>query len=282
MDTIVVAIDFSKSSVHALEYAINFANMVGADIHMVWVDNMSSEEVVFAQFSNEDRMEHKRNFEELCEKYKKKLKTGMLSFSLKKGKVHIELAKVARLKKADLIIAGTHGATGFEEYWIGSNAYRIVAYAPCPVITIRNDFNCCDKINAILFPIDSTIETKHKLPFTASIAKIFNATIHVLGLYSTTLKSVQKRIDNHVNQAIKYFEENGVQIEVEKFKPDNTTKSIINYASNISAELITIMTEQENTTAHIFLGPHAQQLISHSPIPILSLKSKEVIKQQIN
>lgn len=282
MKSIIVAIDFSKGSIHALEYAVDFANRVKADIHMVWVDNVSSDEVVYSSFSNEERLERKKSFEKLFQKYKQDLTHGKLSYSLRKGKVYLEIAKVARAKNADIIIAGTHGVTGFEAFWIGSNAYRIVAYAPCPVITTRSEYNSCKTLEAIVFPIDSTIETSQKLPFTASIARQFDATIYVLGIYSTVLKTVQRRIDNYCEQAIKYLEENQVKLKVEKHKPDNKTKYIIDFSKNMGADLIAIMTEQEDTTGHVFLGPHAEQLISHSPIPILSLKSKEVIQKHIN
>ncbi len=280
MKTIIVAIDFSKGSIHALEYAIRFANHVKSNIHLVWVDNITTDETVYSHFSNEDKLEHKKSFEKLFRKYRSKLSNGNLSYCMRRGKVHMEIAKVASQEDADLIIAGTHGVTGFEEYWIGSNAYRIVTSAPCPVITIRNDFDSDTLVSSIVFPIDSTVETRQKLPFTANIARIFNAAVHILGLYSTTLKSVQKRIDSYVDNAAKYFEENQVHYKVKKFKPDNITQSIIKYAEDNNAHLIAIMTEQEGTTGHVFLGPHAQQLINHSPIPILSLKSKEIIKLQ--
>ncbi len=37
------------------------------------------------------------------------------------------------------------------------------------------------------------------------------------------------------------------------------------------------MTEQETTTANIFLGPYAQQMVNHSPVPVLSMRAKELV-----
>lgn len=281
MKTIIVAIDFSKGSLHALDYAINLANKFEANVHMIWVDNITSDELVYNQFSNKDKLEHKRSFEKLFKNKSGNLKNNELAYSMRKGKVHIEIAKLASSLDADMIIAGTHGVTGFESYWIGSNAYRIVSYAPCPVITIRSDFECCDKIESVLFPVDSSVETKQKLSFTVSLAKKFNAKIILLGLYTTNLKSFQNRINKHIDAAQKYFQENSVNFEVEKHKPGNITRFIIDYADNNDIDLITIMTEQENTMDHVFLGPHAQQLICYSKKPVLSLKSKEVIKKHL-
>jgi nucleotide-binding universal stress UspA family protein len=45
----------------------------------------------------------------------------------------------------------------------------------------------------------------------------------------------------------------------------------------VDADLIAIMTEQETTTANIFLGPYAQQMVNHSPIPVLSMRAKELL-----
>jgi nucleotide-binding universal stress UspA family protein len=59
---------------------------------------------------------------------------------------------------------------------------------------------------------------------------------------------------------------------------DNVTKTTIEYSGNVKADLIAIMTEQETTTANLFLGPYAQQMVNHSPIPILSVRSKELAR----
>ncbi len=279
MKNIVVAIDFSKGSIHALNYAIDIANRAQADIHMIWVDSTSTSEIVYSHFTNEDRLEHKKNFQALTLEYAPSLKGGKLMHYLRKGKVHLEIAKLAAQRNADLIIAGTHGVTGFEEFWIGSNAYRIVTYAPCPVITLRQDFDFNKGISNIVFPVDSSIETKQKLPFTMDFARMYNASIHLLGLYGTSLKSVQKRIDTHLEHAANFLKENNVQYKEERTKPENITRFIREYALKVNAELITIMTEQENTTANVFLGPNAEQLISHSHIPILSLRPKSIVQE---
>jgi len=283
MKTILVAIDFLKGSLHALDYAINMANRFNADVQMIWVDNISSEELVYAHFSSKDKMEIKKNFEKLSKDKESKLTGGKLGLFMRKGKVHIEMAKLAQQLNADLIVAGTHGVTGFESYWIGSNAYRIVTYSPCPVITVRNDFTCCNEIRTILFPVDKSVETKQKLPFTVSLARLFNSTLIVLGLYSTNLKSVQNRIDKHIDSTVKCLTDNNVSYIIEKQKTNNITKSIIDYTDINSIDLVAIMTEQEDTMDHVFLGPHAEQLISHSKTPVLSLKSKAVIdKHNLN
>lgn len=184
MKEIIVAIDFSKGSLHALDYAIAFANTVKSNIMMVWVDNNLNQDFAFTSEVNEFREEASRNMEEILKAKKGRLKHGKLSYKLRKGKVYQEIANQAKYNDASLIIAGTHGVTGYEEFWIGSNAYRIVSYAPCPVITVRYDYQITGNgIKSIVLPIDSTLDTRQKVPFTVELAKLFGADIHILALY---------------------------------------------------------------------------------------------------
>ncbi|MCB2221098.1 MAG: universal stress protein [Bacteroidetes bacterium] len=278
MKQILVAIDFSRCSIHALEYAILLANRIKANITMVWVDNTQIDESVYLQSIESSRKEIVSNFEELISKYGSGLEKGEITYKIRKGKVHIEVANQAKYSDAMLVIAGTHGVTGFEEFWIGSNAYRIVTYAPCPVVTIRTGYEFNKEINKIVVPIDSTMETRQKLPFSAKIALYFDAEIHIVSLYSTSIKAVRYKVDNYSKQVKKYLEEENVKYTMATLDAENITNSTINYATENDADMIAIMTEQETTTANLFLGAYAQQMVNHSPVPVLSIHAKEYIR----
>jgi len=277
MKDIVVAIDFSKGSLHALDYAIEFANHVKSNVVMVWVDSHTNPDFAFTAEVNEFREEASKNLEEILKVNKSRLKPGKLSYKLRKGKVYQEIANQAKHNDASLIIAGTHGVTGYEEFWIGSNAYRIVSYAPCPVITVRYDFEIKPAgITSIILPIDSTLDTRQKVPFTIELAKAFNADVHLLSLYTTSIKAMQRKVDNYARQAEKLLDEAAVNYSVESMLADNITNAAIEYARKVDADLIAIMTEQETNASNILLGPFAQQMVNHSPVPVLSIQPKEI------
>ena len=277
MKNIIVAFDFSKNAVHALDYAIKYANVFDSDINLVWVDNTGSRENIIDTIEGEIRIEKKKYLNDISEKYKNRLQKGTVKVILRKGKVYQEIAKTARHLQAELIFAGTHGVTGFEQFWIGSNAYRITTSAPCPVITVRPDFPTEQDINNILLPLDSSLETKQKLPFAVKLAKGFDATLHLLKVYNTPLKLIRKRIDKFGNDAETCLNDKEIRFITETIEVDNVAAGILNYAEKQNIDLISIMTEQGTTTANKFLGPYAQQLINNSPIPVLSLRAKEYI-----
>jgi len=279
MKQIIVAIDFSKCSIHSLEYAIFLANKINANIQMVWVDATSSGESVLSP-PTAIRKEVNENFEELIATYQPQLKEGVIDFKIRKGKVHIEIANQAKYSDASIVIVGTHGVSGFEEFWIGSNASRIVTYAPCPVLTVRANYQFKSEISKIVVPIDSTLETRQKIPFSTKMAKLFGSEIHILSLYSTTIKAVRYKVDNYAKQVAKFLDEENVPYVMAIEDAENITNATIKYSSDIDADLIAIMTEQETTTANLFLGAYAQQMVNHSPIPVLSVHAREYIRIQ--
>ena len=274
MKTILVAIDFSKNAEHALQYALMFAKKLDASIYLVWVDNSFSDETVLDTITGELRIEKKAYLKNLVNKYSEYLSTGKIEVILRKGKVYQEIAKTATRIDADMIFAGTHGVSGYEQHWIGSNTYRIVTQAPCPVTTIRNKYVFKPTIKKILVPLDSSLETKQKLPFICDLALKFEATVYLLEVYNTTISVIRKRIDKFGVEAVNCMISKSVDYKLEKLEVKNVVASIIDYSITNDMDLIAIMTDQGTTTANKFLGPYAQQLINNSTIPVVSVRAK--------
>ncbi len=272
---ILVAIDFSKCSIKALEFAICIANDINANVLMVHVDKEISSESLFSKRGNEHTEKILSSLEKLTAKYQPSLLQGKLEYKIRKGKVHIEIANQAKYSDAYLLVTGAHGVSGFEEFWIGSNAFRLVTSVPCPIITIRESFIWKQKhITNIVLPIDSTIETRQKVPIATELAKCFNAKVHVLGVYSSSLKDMKSLVDAYTKQTVEYIENEGVKCDVVFKFCENITEASLEYATEVSAELIAIMTEQEKSAKNIWLGPYAQQMVNHSPLPVLTIRSK--------
>lgn len=272
MKKILCAVDFSSGSIHSLEYSLRLARVFGADIEMVWVDN-STESSGLAAISRDLRLEVKKQFDDLVASHQKSLGRGKLSYRLKKGKVYQEIANLARAEGADLIIAGSHGVSGFEQYWIGSNAFRIVSYSPVPVITVRSDFDVERGIRRIVMPIDSTSETLMKVPITTIFAEAFNAEVLGLALYATSLKSLQRKVESNLSAACKQLSRQGVKSSCESCSSDNITMATIAFAEEHQADLIVIMTEKDTANSSILLGHFAQQMVNNSSVPVLTVNA---------
>ena len=275
MKTILVAIDFSKNAEHALQYALMYAEKLDAAVYLIWVDNTFSDESLIDTIKGDIRIENKAYLDGLVKKYNEQLPDRKIKVLLRKGKVYQEIAKTAKNIGADMIFAGTHGVSGYEQHWIGSNTYRIVTQAPCPVTTIRSGYEFNSRLNKILLPLDSSLETKQKLPFICDLALRFGASVHLLKVYNTTISVIRKRIDKFGEDAKSCLIDRNVNFVLEKIDVTNVAASIIEYSITNQIDLIAIMTDQGTTTANKFLGPYAQQLINNSKIPIVSVRAKE-------
>jgi nucleotide-binding universal stress UspA family protein len=219
----------------------------------------------------------KDKFDGLIEKYQPLLGDNKLTYLVKEGKVYNEIVKEADHKEIFLVVAGTHGASGFEEFWIGSNANRIVSALRKPVITIRGGVSINRNLEKIVLPLDSTPETRQKVPFTAYMAKIFDAEVHILKVNSSEVAAIITRINSYSDQVKKHLDEENVRYVIKSIEADNVTDSTINYALNINANMISIMTEQEISAKNLLLGPYAQQMVNHSPIPVLSIHPQDLL-----
>lgn len=276
MKKILVATDFSDCSINALEHAITIANAADSELKMIFVIKPESTRDMFTEGPQTLASMVKDKFEEIIEKYQPQVKHKM-TYVIREGKIYGEIVKEASDKNVFMLVAGTHGSSGFEEFWIGSNANRIVSACTKPVVTIRGGVNIKRNLERIVMPIDSTVETRQKVPFTSYIAQIFKAEVHVLNIYTANVDAVKRTVDSYSEQVMKHLAEENVKFVVKKMLVENLTDSTIEYATKIEANLISIMTEQEKSARNLILGPYAQQMVNHSPIPVLSIHPKEML-----
>jgi nucleotide-binding universal stress UspA family protein len=278
MKKILVAIDFLDCSINALAHAVSIASRANADLEMVWVNMPDQSKEIFKCDPDVLLTEVDKRFGELIEDFAPEMGKGKMTYKIREGKVYKEIVDAAEDYGADMIVAGTHGSSGFEEFWIGSNANKIVSASKKPIITIRGGIDIKRPLNKIVLPLDSTVETRQKLPFTTELARIHDAEIYVLSIYTTKVADIRYRVDTYTDQVIEYLEEEEVKYVRDAIEAENLTKSTIGYAERVDANLISIMTEQERTTANLWLGPYAQQMVNHSPFPVLSIHPKELIR----
>jgi nucleotide-binding universal stress UspA family protein len=252
---ILVPFDGSVQSEVALNSAIFFTQKYNSQLTVVHIEESSSDEGIKPLID-------------------KGVKGAEYTYIHKHGKPFKGIIEASMETDADLIIMGTHGISGFEEFWMGSNAYKVVNLAKCPVLTMREDGTYND-FKSIVLPIDTSFESRQKVPFAIGLARQFQSTIHVYGVSVDNDKESESQINGYVRQVKNSLEEEGINFTVEKKLGQNITNATIEYATRIKADLIIIMTEQEAQIGSFFLGKFAQQMVNHSPVPVISIAPRE-------
>lgn len=274
MKHIIVPIDFSKESLNGLKMAVLLSKKMACHVQMVYVQEKVKD---YARYSLvEERQDAKKKFEKLSLEYSPKLgESSRLSYIVKKGKVYQEVVNQAEAFEDSMVVCSTHGSSGFEALFIGSNAFRIVTATDRPVITIRH--GCCHKdIKRIVMPIDITADSRQKVPLTVELATVFGAEIHVVGVTTMNSEEVETKVKAYTHQVHEFLEANNIPVTVEFLKGDNITDVIIDYAKQVEADMISIMSEQSVSLSNFVLGSYAQQMLNKSQVPVLIVHPKEV------
>ena len=137
---ILVPVDFSANSLHALDYAVEFAKPAKAELIVISViEPLYYAMSEFAappvgELLDEQRRQSRARVERLEASYaKRKVRLRAL---LQVGRPYEVIADAAKRLKADLIVMATHGRTGVSRLLLGSVAERVVRIAACPVVTV--------------------------------------------------------------------------------------------------------------------------------------------------
>jgi len=273
MKSILVPIDFSRDSVNALEHAIFLANKLNSNLRIIHVRKDKNYDQPFIIEGKEKA--YSKTVEEFCQEvlglYRPKYKgTGYFNYVIKTGKIYKAIVDQALKDSSYLIVMGTHGVSGFEEFWLGSNSYRVVCKSPCPVLTVRNGFKKTN-ISKIILPIDAHRETRVKVPITAELAGALGAEVHVVSVRITARKDIMKRLKNYTLQTADYLKKLNIPVVVSSLKGSSISDITYTYAVHNKAELITIVSNQRGTPVNMNISTNAQQMVNHSPIPVLSI-----------
>ena len=274
MKTIIVPLDFSTESLSGLNMALILANKTGANIQMVHVmcKNDNTDHIPLVK---EKRLVTLK-FEDLLQKYKGKYNPNVvLDYTIQEGKIFEQVTNVAETFEDALIVLSAHGSSGFDELFIGGNAYKITSHSRNPVITVRRNFMPL-AINKIVLPLDITFQTREKVPYTAMMAKLFNAEIHLVSVRLSNIKSIEDKLHQYIKQVASYIGNQKIPYKVEHLQGDNLTDITIDYAKTVNADLISIMTEQEKSVSNLLLGSYAHQMINKSLIPVLSFPNYKI------
>lgn len=279
MNNIIVGIDFSKSSINAFEYALGLASKTGHNLKLVYVSKARDIDTILPEGSKGRPTSAEKGFQKLIKKYENSI-SGKITYKILDGKIYEEITNLAKYTEAWLIVVGAHGMSGFEEFWVGNNAIKVIAHANKPVITIKKNFKIKPApVEKIVLPIDSTIETVQKVASTLEFAKHFKAQINVLSLFSSKLKNIEERVENNTKEALSMVVKSGLRHINEKVVCDNITKATIDYAEKRNADMIAIMTEQEFSSQSVIMGTYAQQMVNQSSIPVLSIKTRVILPE---
>ncbi len=272
MKNIIIPIDFSEDSLKGIDLALLFTRKQYTNIQLVYVQKKSSDYNSPGYFEEENKWAEKK-FKDILAKYESGLENdSKLRYIIKSGKIYKEIVSQVESYKDAMVIASTHGASGFEEFFMGSNAFKIISATERPVLTTRTG-NIPEDIRKIVMPLDVTIDTRQKVPITAELAELFGAEVHIITVSSSRGQRITKRLEAYSRQSAGYFTAKKVPYRQKSLFGENVVDLAVVYADSVNADMITIMKEQSRSLT--FIGNLTHQLLNRATIPVLTLSNKE-------
>lgn len=145
IEKILVAIDGSEASKHALDFAVELAEQISAEIQLLTVVppvllpslgfyKVKSKAV--KEVTDELRIIFREILAEAQDDIQKRSPKLKISTKLKTGEPHKQIVKIAELGKFDLIVMGSRGL-GSRFTALGSVSSRVIDQASCPVVVTR-------------------------------------------------------------------------------------------------------------------------------------------------
>ena len=140
-------IDFSKHSMRTIEHATQLAALTGAGIIVCHVFQIPDYPAAFYQGLYTEHELVKSHVEmaqgeantQLAAVTEQIMAAGLQAESiLRVGNPFEEIVNAARELGVDLIVIGSHGYRGLERLLLGSTAERVVQYAKCPVLVVKD------------------------------------------------------------------------------------------------------------------------------------------------
>ncbi len=279
MKNIIVSTDFSTTGNNAVKFAIQYASSIKCKLmvfHVVRMPKFSPtiSEAAFLELEKKEERSQKQKLERLVDKIHRDLQ---LKKNAKRVKVEAKngifvtesLVAAAKTYNADLIVVGTHGATGLKLF--GSTSSEIIFKAEAPVLAIPPRYRY-KKLKTIVYASDLK-NLVNELRCVAPIAMQEKAVIEVLNL-KFGLGNAKPIIDEkELKKQVKYKK---LKVIVQKERQGLTIiEQLQRYLKSHKPEVLVMFPEERSLFDKLFVRSKTEELVYQIKLPLLTfLKSR--------
>ena len=273
MKRILVPTDFSKHAEYALRVAAQIAKKNNSKIyllHMLELPHQGNDAV-----SSGSAIPQIMYFKEMAIN---KLETLMdadfleginVSEIIQFEKAFDGIMEISKKNSVDLIVMGSHGASGYEEMFIGSNAEKVVRSSEVPVLVIKNETGEF-KADKLVFASDFSDEIKKPFAKLIEFATIFNSHLDLVMINTPNSFKSTAVAEKIMSDFLE--ETNFTNYSTHIYNDVNIEKGILNYSSSVDADLIGMCTHGRTGFSHFFNGSISEDLVNHTVRPVITFK----------
>ncbi|MFW6225247.1 MAG: universal stress protein [Bacteroidota bacterium] len=253
--------DFTQVAEYALEHAVKIAKIDGNPIYIAHIANKKDEVSKLRGVLDVHAVE-------AFKKYSIKPNT-----IVRYGTIFSSIGEIADEINAEMVIMGTHGIKGMQKL-TGSWALKVIVSSKVPFVIVQSP---PENINFqhIVFPVDFRKEDKEKVNWLVYLYKHFNSKIHIIKPKKTD-KRLLRGVNNNIAFTKMILDQKHVDYDIITADGKKSfAKETIDYAIQINAELIVIMTTKNIGLADYVMGADEQYIIANSAkIPVMCINPR--------
>lgn len=277
MKSILVPTDFSENAENAITYAAEMNLKINGKIILFhsYLVPVPVTDIAFSMAmidDNEVRQAAKSTLNKLKITYEI-LYPGMeFETDLSEGIADTEIVTEEKLSKCDLVIMGTHGKSGLQEFFIGSNTVSVINKSICPVISVPDNAKMRG-LKKIVFATDFASNDFKNVFEIVEHARNFNSHIELLHISTgqsdqliekSKLIELQQRIIN---------ESKYPDISINLLPDKNSFQGLNSYLEEYNPDLLAISTRDRSFVDKYFDRSLTKKMVHHSHIPLIALHS---------
>lgn len=273
MKRILVPTDFSKHAEYALRVAAQIAKANNSEImllHMLELPHQGSDAIGSGSAIPEIMFFKNKAIERLENLMDSDFLEGIeVSEIIQFEKAFEGILAVSKKNKVDFIVMGSHGASGFQELFIGSNTEKVVRFSDVPVLVIKNE---TPNFNASNFVFASDFSDEIKAPFAkvAALANTFNSHLDLVMINTPNSFKPTHVAESIMSEFVKGFNLTNYSSHI--YNDVNVEKGILNFANAVNADLIGMCTHGRTGFSHFFNGSISEDLVNHAVRPVVTFK----------
>lgn len=273
MKQILVPTDFSAHAENALRVAAQIAKKSDAEIvllHLMEIPSQMNDAITTTKGIPEVMLFIEKSKEILRKLAKQDYLSGtVVTEKLQFKSVFDGILSFSINNEIDLIVMGSHGASGIEEVVIGSNTEKIVRLSEVPVLVIKKGTTELKGTNFV-FASDFSKEIKKPFKKMIDFTKIFDAKLNLVMICTPNTFKTTALSEKIMDDFIADFEITNYSKHI--YNDVNIEKGIINFSKTMAADLIGICTHGRTGLAHFFSGSISEDLVNHESRPVITFK----------
>ncbi len=257
MNTVIVPVDFSATSLHTARYAAQL--LVGHHgVNMLLYHSFSkhSEEAAAVQ-----------SLEELKKELLLTYAVNIDTLAHEEADFVEGLERAVRHRKADLVIMGITGKSALAQVFFGSNTLKMVETKVCPILIVpeKASFN---EIRNVMLTSDfkDTIKTTPSGPIKDFLG-VFNPQFHIINVDKDHYISLTTNYETEKQNLAKMFEAYNPEFYFMRLYDVNEAINL--FAKDKNIDLIIIIRRDESFMKKLFKASHTKAITYQSKVPIL-------------